>query len=1030
MRLDLDKLLERVDLVELVQRESAVKLKQHGHSFRGRCPIHGGDNDTAFNIYENGGYQLWHCHTRCAGGGDAVQFVRRLRNLEWIEALKWLADYAHLPLAELGMTPERVQEHQARERRADVLDLAAQFYRQHFRGNTQARDYVAGRAFAVETAQAFGFSDGRGLAEWLRDHHADLDLARELGLLRKDGFDFTANANGQAASPTGWLVYIHLEGGRVRFFSARAVTPAAEMPDPKDKSRNLPGDKHLYRAEVRGDRGVVIVEGQADAESFRQLGRSSWALCGKAMSEDDVAGLRKRKPIYLALDNDAAGQERVAAIAGQLGPLCMMLPALPGGAKDANAWLQAGATTEALSELQKAARPWIDLVIDSAREAPAYALDERIGELCAQIAALPETMQGRYLKAAEAAVGVPIKDLRARMKNPALDGQGPIVSDVKDGRLCFLGEPLGNFQAAITHELTVEDGLNPPTVRYTLQGQLVSGDRLNSVEVPADEFPGLGWIGRHWGARPLIYVSPSRQWSIRRAIQEISLAAMKREHVYTFTGWTMLDGVRSFLTSSGAITAEGYNPDVRVDLGQGNLGLYALPAPPEDPRQALQASIAFLDLAPLTVTAPLWAAMYAAPLTPFRVLYSTLWVYGSSQSLKSTLAMLALTHFGQGFTQGREPRSPKDWLSTFTDLEGAAFALKDVPLVIDDFAPQNSLQDANAIKQRAHLLLRSVGNRSARGRANADLTARAQRPPRGIVIATAEKLLGGVQSIEGRMLAVAIGKMDVKRSGQGEPPGALDEAQRSAGAGGPGLYGQAMAAYVRWIARYWDQHQAQLATEYEAAAQQARATFPPNWSRLMDYYAVLVVAARTALRFALRSGAIDQARHDQLALETIPAALVDLITRQDQRISEQSPARRFCEAMSDLLVQQRVYLSKRNAETASPPAPGAEMVGWYDATTPVVYLLSTVALGKVREYWIRAGEVFDVPREALHREIEQAGLIKQRSKDQLTASIWVSKEHGTQRVLALDDNRVEAEYGVNLWPDKLTWEQPPAPEDL
>ncbi len=117
---------------------------------------------------------------------------------------------------------------------------------------------------------------------------------------------------------------------------------------------------------------------------------------------------------------------------------------------------------------------------------------------------------------------------------------------------------------------------------------------------------------------------------------------------------------------------------------------------------AVNASLDFLSVGPRRVTAPLWAAMYAAPLTIFRSLNAVINVYGTTQSGKSTLAHLALTHFGADFIQGRDFHAPMDWTSTVTAIEGAMFTAKDIAIIIDDFAPQfASLTEARDMHRKA-----------------------------------------------------------------------------------------------------------------------------------------------------------------------------------------------------------------------------------------------------------------------------------------------------------------------------------------
>jgi hypothetical protein len=269
------------------------------------------------------------------------------------------------------------------------------------------------------------------------------------------------------------------------------------------------------------------------------------------------------------------------------------------------------------------------------------------------------------------------------------------------------------------------------------------------------------------------------------------------------------------------------------------------------------------------------------------------------------------------------------------------------------------------------------------------------------------------------MIYVPVEKGVVRAARDGQTDSPLDQAQALAGMGGVGLYASAMSAYVRWLARHWPEVEETVVLEHETASQAARSLFPSNWSRLMDYYAVLLTSAKTALRFALKSRAISQTQHDHLVCEAIPAALVEVLAQQAGRINDQSPVRRFVEAVADLLTQGRAYLVQRNSAPNGEVKPGAQLVGWYEPQTPVVYLLTNASLALARDYWLKVGEGLDIRPEGLWREMEQAGLIHSRDDRQFTRKLWMGREFGNQRVLVLDDNKVEVLAGVGLWPDRL-----------
>lgn len=81
--------------IEVVKRRATVPavLAAHGMSLlrRGPCPIHRGDNRTAFAH----GDEWWHCYTRC-GGGDVIALVQAIRGGSFRDALTWLAVFCGL----------------------------------------------------------------------------------------------------------------------------------------------------------------------------------------------------------------------------------------------------------------------------------------------------------------------------------------------------------------------------------------------------------------------------------------------------------------------------------------------------------------------------------------------------------------------------------------------------------------------------------------------------------------------------------------------------------------------------------------------------------------------------------------------------------------------------------------------------------------------------------------------------------------------------------------------------------------------
>ncbi len=601
-------------------------------------------------------------------------------------------------------------------------------------------------------------------------------------------------------------------------------------------------------------------------------------------------------------------------------------------------------------------------------------------------------------------------------------------SAIIDGQLTELGEPLCNWSAHITDQNMVHDGMTQPRVTYIIEAKLSNGKSLPKVELDAEDFEDVkGWTARHWGADPISYVQPSHMYRIARAIKDLSRSnGMRRNTVYTFTGWTTIEGDRAYLTASGAITKDGLKADVRVDLGENRLSFYELPAPPEgdELKAAAKASFEFLYLAPLRVTAPLWASMYGAPLIGEHSLNSMLWVYGPTQSGKSTITMLALTHLGPRFIKGREYYAPADWISTVTDIEYNMFTIKDAPLVVDDYAPQSNAGGERDMQKKVERTIRALGNRAGRGRRNSDGSARRTPPPRGLVISTAELPLD-VQSIVGRMIYIPVEPGEILGDDKD-----IDKHQDLAGPGS-GLYAKAFAGYIRWLATNWDREVAAAKVDHERASRYARGVFPSTQSRMIDYHANLVVYANAGLRFMHEVGAIKQEEARAAMEEKFPAAFVELLQLQSVRVAEQSPVLKLLEAVEAMLISRKAHFEPRLGSTSVPPA-GSITVGYWDddsekAKGPVLYLLTGLCLDLARAYWQRLGSNLNATKDSIHRQMDQASILAYREEKQIEVSEWASSMGKTTRMVALEPTRTFEKYGVDIWPG-VRIQDKPAPQ--
>ena len=145
---------------------------------------------------------------------------------------------------------------------------------------------------------------------------------------------------------------------------------------------------------------------------------------------------------------------------------------------------------------------------------------------------------------------------------------------------------------------------------------------------------------------------------------------IERREVFAHTGWRDGPDGPVYLHGGGGIGAAGLVDDVETDLGE--LAGFDLPAPPRKTLQrALDASLGVLDLGPLPIVAPVYAAIWRSVLGPADF---ALHLTGRTGVFKSEVAALAQQHFGAG---SRCPPSGISWSSTGNSLEAQAFVAKD-----------------------------------------------------------------------------------------------------------------------------------------------------------------------------------------------------------------------------------------------------------------------------------------------------------------------------------------------------------------
>jgi DNA primase len=304
---DVARVRAATDIVALIGEHAA--LKRQGRRWVGLCPFHG-EKTPSFSVNSEEGF--YYCFG-CQAKGDAITFVREMDHLDFVEAVRQLADKAGVTIHE-DATAGR--DGQRRKVFLDAMEQATEWYHQRLLTGTdagQARDYLRSRGYDGEVVRRFRMG-------WAPDGWdelcAGLRLPEEvvvgagLGFVNRRGRvqdAFRARVLFPICDPSGHPVAL---GGR--------ILPGSQDPAKYKNSSETPiysKRRTLYalnwaKQDIIKRDEVVVCEGYTDVIGLFGVGvERAVATCGTALAEEHVKLLRGfASRVVLAFDADGAGQ--------------------------------------------------------------------------------------------------------------------------------------------------------------------------------------------------------------------------------------------------------------------------------------------------------------------------------------------------------------------------------------------------------------------------------------------------------------------------------------------------------------------------------------------------------------------------------------------------------------------------------------------------------------------------------------------------------------------------------------------------
>lgn len=305
----LQELKMRSDISDVVS--SYVGLRRSGRNLVGLCPFHN-EKTPSFNVYpENGSFYCFGCGV----GGDVITFIRRIENLDYMEAVRFLAQRAGLQVPE-----NRVDDGMAKLR-ARILEInreTARFYHAMLMSE-QGRPglaYLRGRGLTQATIRHFG------LGYSPPSRYALVDYLAQKGYQPSEMIQANVAFKGRSGRAvdrfSGRVMYPIIDlRGNVIAFGGRVLT------DAKPKYLNT-SDTLVFRksdalfalnfAKNQGSQQLILAEGYMDVIALHQAGFSNAvATLGTALTTDQARLMsRYAKEVVICYDADEAGQKATA----------------------------------------------------------------------------------------------------------------------------------------------------------------------------------------------------------------------------------------------------------------------------------------------------------------------------------------------------------------------------------------------------------------------------------------------------------------------------------------------------------------------------------------------------------------------------------------------------------------------------------------------------------------------------------------------------------------------------------------------
>ncbi len=307
----IEELKGRTDIVDVISGY-VPSLNKKGSKYWGNCPFHH-EKTPSFTVdREQGFYKCF----GCGKGGDVITFMMEAESLSFIDAVKLLAERAHLEMPKF-VSKDQGDFRELKDRLTALMRDAAMIYHQNLKKPCAAAavEYIRKRGIAPSSVTKFGLGYSNGYTEIITELQARGYKREEMlkaGVIQeRDGKFFDAMANR--------LVFPIIDAfGKVIAFGGRVLgkTDFAKYKNTDNtvlfvKNRNLYGLNMIKKLRLKTKvTDLIMVEGYMDTLALVQAGvENVVASMGTSLTEEQAKLARRYvEDVYICYDGDSAGQ--------------------------------------------------------------------------------------------------------------------------------------------------------------------------------------------------------------------------------------------------------------------------------------------------------------------------------------------------------------------------------------------------------------------------------------------------------------------------------------------------------------------------------------------------------------------------------------------------------------------------------------------------------------------------------------------------------------------------------------------------